>query len=297
MIYQLIGIIIIDSVNEDGSFSYDIDSIENGVYTISLECTDIAGNGGIATVNNIVVATEDVENPWGFNLDAYGSPPDIYAVAGTAKVYNPDTDEDEQMREYINERIDLLKRHGKQSTLTDKVTPDIPKSKVISGYYLRSEYRSVDMDEISEIILRLGFKGRRSAESGDFKNQFEPMSVNGDDVVIDHAAGLMWHQAGSDEPLDFFIAQELIDDLNIQRYAGYSDRRLPTVEEAVSLFETKKMNKKMQINPVFSDIQRVTWTGDAYYPGRIWLALFSNSSLWEELKTNMVWVRPVRSLR
>lgn len=93
----------------------------------------------------------------------------------------------------------------------------------IVGIPFRSEYKSVNMDDISEIMRHLGFKGRRSAESGDFQNQFEPKSINGDDVVVDHASGLMWYQGGSKETLDFFDVQEWIDDLNIKRFAGYSN--------------------------------------------------------------------------
>jgi hypothetical protein len=123
------------------------------------------------------------------------------------------------------------------------------------------------------------------------------MSLNGDDVVVDYASGFMWHQAGSTETLDYFVALEWIDNLNTNCYAGYSNWRLPTVEEAVSLFETKKMNGEMRIDPSFSNVQFFVWTGDAYYPGRLWVAIFSSSSLWEELKTNIAWVRPVRSMK
>jgi hypothetical protein len=77
----------------------------------------------------------------------------------------------------------------------------------------------------------------------------------------------MRHQDGSKKALDYFEALEWIDDLNIQKYAGCSDWRLPTIEEAVSLMETKKMSAEMQIDPVFSRTQRFVWTGDIPYPG------------------------------
>jgi hypothetical protein len=116
------------------------------------------------------------------------------------------------------------------------------------------------------------------------------MSVNGDDVVVDKASGLMWHQAGSEVTLDFFSAQEWVDDLNIQKYAGYSDWRLPTLEEAISLYEMKT-NKDMNIDPVFSYSQRFIWTGDGYYPGRIWLVIYYKRAFpWYDLKTNIGWV-------
>jgi len=213
---------------------------------------------------------------------------------------SPDTEEDEQLREYINKRIDLLKEHGKQSALTDKEKPDTPKSKVIFGFRLRSEYKSIDEDDINNIYERLGFESKAKlwTKSGDFQNQFEPLSINGDDVVVDKASGLMWHQSGSEETLDFFPAQEWIDDLNIQRYAGYSDWRLPSLEEAISLYETKKMNGDMSIDPAFSSTQRFIWTGDTYYPGRIWLVIYYKRAFpWYDLKTNIGWARPVRSLQ
>jgi hypothetical protein len=40
------------------------------------------------------------------------------------------------------------------------------------------------LDEIGEILLRLGFKGRRTSESGDFPNQYKIKSLNGDNVVL-----------------------------------------------------------------------------------------------------------------
>jgi hypothetical protein len=210
---------------------------------------------------------------------------------------NPDTEEDERLREYINKNIDLLSEQKKQSAPTHKDTQDTLESKEVYSFFLRSEYKSIDMDDISEIMQRLGFRGRRSAESGDFQNQFEPKLLKGDSIVVDHATGLMWHQAGSEETLDYFGAMEWLDDMNTKKYAGYSDWRLPTVEEVASLFETKKMNGEKQIDPVFSNGQHFVWTGDAVYPGRLWVAIFSNSSIWEELKTNTAWIRPVRSLK
>jgi ubiquinone/menaquinone biosynthesis C-methylase UbiE len=214
---------------------------------------------------------------------------------------NPNSEEDERLREYIRKRIELLRERAKQYTPPHEDTQDSNKCEDLYSFHLRSEYKAIDIDDIPEIMQMLGFRvgirGKRLAESGDFKNQFEPLSITGDDVVVDHATGLMWHQSGSEEPMDFFDAQEWIDDLNIQRHAGYSDWRLPTVDEAVSLFETKKLNGKMQIDPLFSDIQSVIWTGDAYYPGRQWMAMYSNSMVWFDLKINPSWVRPVRSLR
>ena len=119
--------------------------------------------------------------------------------------------------------------------------------------------------------------------------------LEGDPIVVDESTGLMWHQSGSKETLDFFSAQTWIDDLNIRNYAGYSDWRLPTTEEAASIIETEKRNRELYIDPVFSDVQGVIWTGDTYYPGRIWLMELFRSGFADDLKIHIGWVRPVRS--
>ena len=46
-------------------------------------------------------------------------------------------------------------------------------------------------------------------------------------VVLDRATGLMWQQAGSSNPMTFADAQKHIDNLNNNRFAGYSDWRFP----------------------------------------------------------------------
>jgi len=83
-------------------------------------------------------------------------------------------------------------------------------------------------------------------------------------VVFDLATGLMWQQGGSSEPMKFEEVQNWIADLNRKRYAGYNDWRLPTLEEAMSLMEPKKLNKDLYIDQVFGSQQRWIWTSDPY---------------------------------
>lgn len=71
-------------------------------------------------------------------------------------------------------------------------------------------------------------------------HRYEVKSLNGDSVVTDHATGLMWHQSGSGKDMVWSEAKQWIKDLNNKGFAGYSDWRLPTVEEAISLLESNK---------------------------------------------------------
>ncbi|MHC4321680.1 MAG: hypothetical protein ACYST3_05335, partial [Planctomycetota bacterium] len=50
-------------------------------------------------------------------------------------------------------------------------------------------------------------------------NSFENKQLNGDSVVIDYATGLMWHQSGSDEEMDWPKAKQWVKNLNDKGYA------------------------------------------------------------------------------
>jgi SAM-dependent methyltransferase len=212
---------------------------------------------------------------------------------------DPESEEDELLREYISKKIALLRKEKEKSAPIQKDTPRGKRLEDCCSVCLRAKYKQIDGDDYLETLKRLGFKAEFRVGSGDFPNQFDPQSINEDDVVVDKASGLMWHHSGSETPLDFFAAQEWIDDLNIQRYAGYSDWRLPTTEELLSLIETDKMNGDVRIDPLFSNVQSVIWTGDDDCPGRSWAVNFHKSmaTLWGILKINPSWVRPVRASR
>ncbi|MCU0645143.1 MAG: DUF1566 domain-containing protein, partial [bacterium] len=95
-----------------------------------------------------------------------------------------------------------------------------------------------------------------------FKHKFEAKTINGKKVVIDRASGLMWQQGGSSDSMLFKKTKSWIAELNRQRYAGFSDWRLPTLEEAMSLMEPDKMNGDLYIDPIFDSNQRWIWTCD-----------------------------------
>lgn len=88
--------------------------------------------------------------------------------------------------------------------------------------------------------------------------------VNGDKVVIDHATGLMWHQSGSLQTMNWGETYQWVRELNRQKYAGYSNWKLSTIEKAVTLLESRKYGgeKGLYIDPVFDSRQKLIWTSD-----------------------------------
>ncbi|MGH7595549.1 MAG: TIR domain-containing protein [bacterium] len=103
------------------------------------------------------------------------------------------------------------------------------------------------------------------------KHQFE-LQQNGQ-VVVDHATGLFWQQAGSPQEITYADAEKYIRELNTKRFTGYNDWRLPTLEEVMSLMESKE-HGELYLDPMFDRSQRWIWTADKESAGRAWCVAF-----------------------
>jgi len=160
---------------------------------------------------------------------------------------------------------------------------------------LRSSYSDLSVSQVQSmpnISIReknnWGFYGHST-----INHSYGLKVINGDKVVIDHATGLMWHQNGSDK-LKWNVAKQWVRVLNSRGHAGYSDWRLPTVEEAASLLESSKSNG-LYIDPGFSNKQEWIWTGDEYGSEGAWGVYFGNGLVFWVNFASEFYVRPVRS--
>ena len=159
---------------------------------------------------------------------------------------------------------------------------------------LRSSYRNLSVSQVHsmpDIYIRKfdewGFYGHST-----IIHSYEKKTIKGGNVVIDHATGLMWLQSGSKEYMQWNAAMEWVRNLNALEYAGYSDWRLPTIEEAASLLEPVKKNA-LYIDPVFDKEQWGIWSGDKR-GGSTWSVYFSLGNVRWRYKNR--YVRPVRPL-
>jgi hypothetical protein len=159
---------------------------------------------------------------------------------------------------------------------------------------LRSSYRNLSVSQvhsIPDIYIRKfdewGFYGHST-----IIHNYDKKTIKGGNVVIDHATGLMWLQSGSKEYMQWNAAMEWVRNLNALEYAGYSDWRLPTIEEAASLLEPVKKNA-LYIDPVFDKEQWGIWSGDKR-GGSTWSVYFSLGNVRWRYKNR--YVRPVRQL-
>lgn len=136
---------------------------------------------------------------------------------------------------------------------------------------LRSEPNMLSVKHIVQMIRARGFSHPYDLSEyelagriiGNFQHDYEPQTINGEQVVVDHATGLMWQASGSSKSLvPWQAAKDFVLKLNQQKHAGFSDWRLPTIEELASLLEPEKKNGDLHIDPVFGSKQHSCWSAD-----------------------------------
>ena len=120
-----------------------------------------------------------------------------------------------------------------------------------------------EAEEIADIVIRekkfnQGFFGHST-----ISHDYEENTIKNNKVVIDHTTGLMWHQSGSFKNMSWKRAKKWVIKLNEKSYAGFSDWKLPTLEEEVSLLEPNEENGNLFIDPVFDKTQSNVWTCDS----------------------------------
>jgi tetratricopeptide (TPR) repeat protein len=147
---------------------------------------------------------------------------------------------------------------------------------VILETKLRSTPRdNLSVESVKSMLKDKGFyDSHRNNSASGFHNDFKLQ--NAGKVVYDSASGLMWQQSGSDKCMEYRDAKAFVTKLNSNRFAGYNDWRLPTLEEAMSLIESSEKSGDLFIDPVFDSTQRYIWTSDMNNTSRAWVVYFGN---------------------
>jgi hypothetical protein len=184
-----------------------------------------------------------------------------------------------------------------------------PPTKAYSKLSLRKEPKKMLSKETVRAMLKKNdFYDRKWNPNGLFDNDFVD---NGDGTVTDRATGLMWQQDGSPKPLTLKRATYYIGGLNDKRSMGYSDWRMPTVEELASLIRGNA-RRGLHINPLFPAKQSHCWSSDSgfvedremkdvwvvsFIEGRIVLQMLTDSThmIFNYMET--YYVRGVRSAK
>ncbi len=91
---------------------------------------------------------------------------------------------------------------------------------------------------------------------------------NCDGTITDRATGLMWDKSGS-SIIDYKEAEAYVEKLNRDKFAGYKDWRLPTVDELKALLTEEKQSNGMYIDPIFDEEIVTCWSSDQRSVGRV----------------------------
>lgn len=185
----------------------------------------------------------------------------------------------------------------KQELLIDSLTVKLAKTEaaleglkkrfIPDKVSLRSSARTNLLEkDVKKMLSRKNFYDYQWNPNGKgIKNEYQPKTINDDVVVIDHTTGLMWQQLGSVMTMTYERAQAYILILNRDRFAGYGDWKLPTLEETMSLMEPEPATEgKSHIYPVFRLDQTHIWTID-----KVSILLADEVSGYEKM-TETAWV-------
>jgi hypothetical protein len=134
----------------------------------------------------------------------------------------------------------------------------IPKTETTAKVSLRNESKTLYDDHVKEMLKKYDFFERNMNAWGSFRGDFVD---NGDGTITDRATGLMWDKSGSPSTRTMKRAKFYVKKLNRNRFAGYSDWRMPTIEELSSLLRKEKANG-IHIDPSFNGKQVRCWSSD-----------------------------------
>lgn len=138
------------------------------------------------------------------------------------------------------------------------------------------------------------FDARRNPGSKGVTHRYRAEAIADAAVVTDAATGLMWQKAASATDQNTFPElAAYIEQLNAQKFAGFTDWRVPTLLEAMTLLEPAAVNER-HLDPVFTGGNFI-WTADTAGSERGWVIYFYDGYAASERFTFNASVRAVRN--
>jgi len=179
-------------------------------------------------------------------------------------------------------------------SLTKKIKIALPVKPL--GITLRDTPLDLSSDAAGAMIAEKGFFDKRLNPGGKgVAHRYASLLIASAAVVIDSATSLMWQKGGSQSMMNGTQTENYMRQLNQEKFAGFSDWRLPTAEEAMSLMEPQPLDE-LYISSVFSRGKNILLTADRNGDNRVWTVYFYDGTLYSETQGNNSWVRAVRKL-
>jgi len=126
--------------------------------------------------------------------------------------------------------------------------------------YLRATPMTYTKKQVIDMIQKYNFYEAQFNPNGGFPNRFVD---NRNGTITDNETLLMWQKSGTREMVSWKKAPEYIDRLNNRKFSGYSDWRLPTLEELHTLSEPRHSRQGLYISSFFSQKQGIVASSDS----------------------------------
>lgn len=321
---------IVEIVNTDEKF--EIIEENNGWYQISVEGTI----GWIPEKATRSIAADDIQRLLEqaddyFYRQQFTTPPeanahDIYRqvlqqepenphalkkIQQMAKTYKTwadaayEKDEEQKARVFYQRYLFLVPGDRDVEDLLRKIeTPGLPSEASLRITRLRNEPMALARQDIVQMIQKHRFHHPADwskydlspSITGDFQHEYVLKDFQGVQVIIDYATRLMWQQTGPDKPMTWQNAYRYIEQLNTEGYAGFSNWRLPTIEELASLLEERKTQEDLFLDAIFGPIPLWCWSADkAPTTKTAWYISFNSGGIQQHTTENTAFVLAVRS--
>jgi hypothetical protein len=191
---------------------------------------------------------------------------------------------DERIKRWLLEKIieaeDLsLVQPAVEEEEREPLETGLPRSGQVAApaaILLRSRGAVVAEEAVAALVRKYGFFDRQHNPEGAFAGV---LVDNGDGLTVsDLKTGLMWQRGGCDITTIRNV-QKYVQGLNRERFAGFADWRLPTMEEALSLVRPQRNEKGLHLHPCFSREQPFIFLADQRAPGGYWFLDFKQASV------------------
>jgi hypothetical protein len=137
----------------------------------------------------------------------------------------------------------------------------------VTATMLPSEPAEMSEEDVAALVRQYNFADQERNPNGDFAKS---MVDNGDGLTVtDLATGLMWQRGGVDIMSHRSMRREVAR-INAEGFAGYSDWRLPSMAEALSLLEPEKLANNQYLHRCFSGEQPFVFVDAVRKPGGQW---------------------------
>ena len=195
----------------------------------------------------------------------------------------------------------LQERQQQEKSVTQERVAALPKEVTEAKYRNITLRDTPDLSfhetEVYNMIKDRNFFSKIRHQSGEFPNDF---TDNGDRTVTDRVTGLMWQKESTPSEVTFGAASDYVKALNSERFGGYTNWRLPTIEELCSLMEPIQDKRGQYIDPVFVGNNYSCWSCDQVTQGGFMLvhiAHFGRGDAETSSPMQRRFVRAVRSIK